>query len=164
MNLNRNIDVVVYMAQYFHMDCPVLKYAQMTDTHSLGYNITGAALCLLAYPLCEKHPIVFSSTTRQPLGMGKLCAHKANLFACWQILSCMCSTVLVALFKYLIDAWMLMGRVKFNWWIGRVHMHILYVSLPHSSTGNHVSYDNDNSVSAEHVSISNHFSNKLNIQ
>lgn len=104
MNLNGNIDVVVYTVQYFHMDRPALKCAQMTDTHSLWYNITEEALCLLAYPLCEKHPIVFSSTTRQPLGIGKLCAHKANLYARQQILSCVCSTVSAALFKCLIDA------------------------------------------------------------
>lgn len=52
MNLNGNIDLVVYVAQYFHMDCRALKFALMTDTHSSWYNVTEAVLCLLAYPLC----------------------------------------------------------------------------------------------------------------
>lgn len=72
--------------------CPNDTYC----THSLWYSYTETTLCLLTYPLCKKHPIVFSLPTRQPRGIRKLCAQKA-LYIC---LSCMCFTVSVVLFKY----------------------------------------------------------------
>lgn len=77
MNPSENTDLVGYIVLQFY--CPALKSAQINDTHCLHDSITEAVLCLLAYPLCQKHPIVFFPTARQPLGTGKLYALKASL-------------------------------------------------------------------------------------
>lgn len=127
----------------------------MTDTHSYGtMSLKQCCTCWLAHcirgiPLCFSQPQDSLWGKENFVLIQLICVPADSL-------SCMYSTVLVALSKCMINALVLIVRVKFNWRIGRVHMCCTYMSAPHSSTGNQLPHDNGSGPQKTKFSLFHH--------